>query len=548
MRSIKSRGGLTRGRGVTESVRLQWIFSMHKCAEIHEAMTTTTNMKTKASEQHIELGKSRCKRDFEDLLKIHEWFDQHEPFDLKESKLRSLSSGLTTIEGDGINPDKAEEVGLKIQMQLDGLIVAEASIKRSDHIKSLADLKPGIKVDKRKLNIDPTILFTRLIAIVQREEDMSLYFGYELTAFPTSLFKDNFMRKAVKAQLTKSLTSSVDSSEYRRQATHVLDGGALLHRVKWGKKKSYQEIAEQDVSYVRGKYGESCIVFDGYEQGPSIKDHEHLRRVKKVCADIQLSESMEAYKDQEVFLANEKNKHQLIILISQYLRADRQVVYQSTGDADTMIVQCALQYAIEGSVVNVVADDTDVFVLLVYHWQQTMADIFLRSEAGKNQKIWKISDVVDQAGPVVTSHLLFLHAWCGCDTTSATFGQGKVGLIKKLKQSKEVQMISELMMDSNASVEEVGRVGVRLFVIVFGGKQSDSLNTLRHAKYMEMVASAKKIDPQKLPPTERAAHYHSLRVHLQVILWKELSVNSINPIFWGWKLVGSTLQPIMTDL
>ncbi len=67
---------------------------------------------------------------------------------------------------------------------------------------------------------------------------------------------------------------------------------------------------------------------------------------------------------------------------------------------------------------------------------------------------------------------------------------------------------------------------------------------------MEMVASAKKIDPHRLPPTARAAHYHSLRVHLQVILWKELSVSvsSLNPLSWGWKLNGSTLQPVMTDL
>ena len=79
MRSIKSRGGLTRGRGITESVRLQWILSMHKCAGIQEAMTMMTDMKTKASEQHIELGRSS---DFQDLLKIQEWFDQHEPFDV----------------------------------------------------------------------------------------------------------------------------------------------------------------------------------------------------------------------------------------------------------------------------------------------------------------------------------------------------------------------------------------------------------------------------------------------------------------------------------
>ena len=54
---------------------------------------------------------------------------------------------------------------------------------------------------------------------------------------------------------------------------------------------------------------------------------------------------------------------------------DGQVVHQSTGDADTMIIQCALQYAIK-SEVNVIADDTDILVLLMYHWKQNMAFSF----------------------------------------------------------------------------------------------------------------------------------------------------------------------------
>ena len=65
---------------------------------------------------------------------------------------------------------------------------------------------------------------------------------------------------------------------------------------------------------------------------------------------------------------------------------------------------------------------------------------------------------------------------------------------------------------------------------------------------MEMVASAKNIDPQKLPPTARAAHYHSLHVHLQVILWKELTTDSTDSLLWGWKLHSSKLQLTMTDL
>ena len=72
---------------------------------------------------------------------------------------------------------------------------------------------------------------------------------------------------------------------------------------------------------------------------------------------------------------------------------------------------------------------------------------------------------------------------------------------------------------------------------------------LRYIKFMEMVSSSKaSLDLQKLPPTERAAHYHSLRVHLQFIICKELSNNILDPKQWGWKLEESAFTPIMTDL
>ena len=58
-------------------------------------------------------------------------------------------------------------------------------------------------VEKKKVHINPTLLFSRLIAIVQREEDMAPFFDYELTTIPTSLFKDSGLRKTDKAQLAE---------------------------------------------------------------------------------------------------------------------------------------------------------------------------------------------------------------------------------------------------------------------------------------------------------------------------------------------------------
>ena len=37
-----------------------------------------------------------------------------------------------------------------------------------------------------------------------------------------------------------------------------------------------------------------------------------------------------------------------------------------------------------------------------------------------------------------------------------------------------------------------------------------TLNSLRYVKFLEMVSASKVVDPHKLPPTERASHFHSL--------------------------------------
>ena len=47
MRALKSRGGLTRGSGFTESVCTLWIYSMHATASYHDALSSLTKIITK---------------------------------------------------------------------------------------------------------------------------------------------------------------------------------------------------------------------------------------------------------------------------------------------------------------------------------------------------------------------------------------------------------------------------------------------------------------------------------------------------------------------
>lgn len=63
MTSIKSHGGLTRGRGIDETQRLIWLLDMPACAQVNLAMQTLTGVHYQTSEQHKEMGQSRRNQD-----------------------------------------------------------------------------------------------------------------------------------------------------------------------------------------------------------------------------------------------------------------------------------------------------------------------------------------------------------------------------------------------------------------------------------------------------------------------------------------------------
>ena len=82
----------------------------------------------------------------------------------------------------------------------------EAVIKRSAKIRNLASLLDIVIVDKKQVQIDPMVLFSRLTLLVQREGEASSYLKYKLTTEPTFLCKDNFMRAPDKPLLLKGLS------------------------------------------------------------------------------------------------------------------------------------------------------------------------------------------------------------------------------------------------------------------------------------------------------------------------------------------------------
>ena len=486
MRSIKSRGGLTRGRGMEENVRQLWVSSMSYCAAVHDAMTSLTGVKVQSSDQHQEMGFSRIKTDFKDSLKFFCWLEKRNPFVLEDAHLHSLSSGVIAVNGqDNVNCDEAEVVGEMIQRSLDGKSFTNASIKRKDEVKSLAAIVNSVNVDDETIAVDSTSLFTRLAAVAQREEDVEKYFEYELTQFPEALFNRGLMRKPDKASLRNTIltegkernTILTEEKDCHPHGKYVIDGGALIHRVNWKKGMAFKEIARNHVSYVRSNYGSCYIVFDGYNNPTSIKANEHQRRQKThgSCPDIEIFPDNESKYNRERFLSNWKNKQQLIAFITDYLRLDGQNVHICEGDADTKIVSTALEVS-NHETTTVVADDTDVAVMLAYHWTKELKPLLFLSE--RTKKCWDIGACQEELA-VNKEHLLFIHAWTGCDSTSAICGKGKVSFFNLMKKSEVLREVSEIFSDFWSSKEQIYEASIDAFLELYCGKPGMSLSSLR---------------------------------------------------------------------
>lgn len=140
-----------------------------------------------------------------------------------------------------------------------------------------------------------------------------------------------------------------------------------------------------------------------------------------------------------------------------------------------------------------------------------------------------------------------MHAFSGCDTTSALFYQGKMKFIKVLRKKPYLNEVIEVFKNPNADPEVIAKAGERFIVELYSysdvkNRKSTSLNNYRYACF---TASAykRKFNIASLPPTEAAARQHSFRTYHQIQQWYG---NEHNVEQWGWKKDKNGLIPVTT--
>ena len=181
---------------------------------------------------------------------------------------------------------------------------------------------------------------------------------------------------------------------------------------------------------------EKILVFDRYDD-VSAKDHERIRRGGEGSTSYNLTVNS-SLPNRDAILMNKHNKLELSrILFTLDMDADMTIDSRYNGGfaqdkSGVTMIAYLLQVAKSGkSVIRILTDDTDVFVLLVY-WVWKMQ---LHSVVQKERWNGVVIDI-NATCLLLGSNCLQLpgtHTISGCDTVSYPFNKGRISALNILK-------------------------------------------------------------------------------------------------------------------
>ena len=182
-----------------------------------------------------------------------------------------------------------------------------------------------------------------------------------------------------------------------------------------------------------------------------------------------------------------------------------------------------------------IADDTDVFQLLMHHANAEDFDLYMVM----SKQTVSINILKKKLDPFLSRGLLFLHAISGCDTTSRPYGIGKATVLKKVSALRNA---IDTFMSPSSFKKDVETAGEKALLEIHGCQRAPSLNSAKVERFQEkVVTSAGYVPPETLPPTTDAASFHSYRTYHQVQIWQG---NDLPSTDWGWEESSVGLVPV----
>ena len=478
-----------------------WAYSLHACNTVVsnlDAMRTQETFEPTSQTHHKEEAKALIQTDAKDRNalrdKLEVFIDPLNTENNQEGLVNIVTGQVLTHSS--VNVDNAPELG---EQQMEEF---ERGLPDSFHetihrrVTTMAVSQRHIKVNDMKM-FDTEMIFARAMAL-----QCSLR-NYELSPKPVSM----------KVAKTKYVLKNDLKVEVARRHAAVdasfLDGCAVLWVVPWPTGGIVQDFLDNFRRHIKG-YLESSdvyLVFDRYTAG-SIEESTR-KEIYQGASRVYTLRPPARLPAQKVVLTVSSNKAQLIDLILADLEAHKDVLNGKlvvTGNdpvpiqiyqADTMIIQ---QVAYVGATnVLVVADDTDIFVLLCHFvFRGYITGHVMMISPIRGRTVIDINASVDK-NPAIMGDLLAAHGITGCDTVATYHGIGK-GVALKILRSSGLSLSK--VGDITSSVQDALGQSTPFVLSCYGHPESASLTDARQKiwsrKVLRSLGAAPKL--KTLPP------------------------------------------------
>lgn len=110
-------------------------------------------------------------------------------------------------------------------------------------------------------------------------------------------------------------------------------------------------------------------------------------------------------------------------------------VKQAEEDADVLIVTTAIAMCSTFDAVFIIGEDVDLLILLTA-LAPAYSNIYLR-KPGRGNTAERLYSAHSLKHKEVAENILFLHAFSGCDATSALFNQGKKSFVRLSRRIRD---------------------------------------------------------------------------------------------------------------
>lgn len=603
MRHAKSRSG---GVGVTGlltnyNAYQRWVRTTHARSQYADVTFQMAGLKKEDSSKtkHRDLTDAEIRKSektVQQALAAFRCFTN--PFDVEIKELLVvLSSGAVVPENIASDILHAEKAGQKAREEF---VAARLETGKdffqpvkSLKLKSFEDINKKVKLNAAQNRMmqykeQSNSAFYFLVQSQQQgiQLDLKDLMAYPLTTIPYSIgLPGHFLVKTDKSKALHKLCENKESFPLPpiTETLTIVDGNVLFYCLT-EVPGNFRQICRKIFNMLPD--GDCVFSTDTYKE-VSVKSTERRRRGVSEKLIIG-GPSTKKPADWKAFLANDENKNQLIdLLLAQWSTEEyaadmsgKELTFFAHGKAyllsstdgknvtvteivdlhseqeetDTRII-LYIEYAERQGhkYARVKSPDSDILFLLL-HYARSFQDIVVLFDTGTGNKR-QIVNITDMAQEYTQTHctaLLALHAFTGCDTTSALKGHGKVKPLKIIQKSPEYEhSLSQLGVDWSVS-EQLHQKLEEFTCAVYGKPRLRDVNVVRYTKINDVcskggVESLKNVDMSSLPPCKKTLREHVNRVNYQVAIWR--SAHQPNPDIpdpeqHGWRLVHGHLQPV----